>query len=159
MEVFQRFFDILSNLTSKQNGQTLNLCPDTQYTLVIPWIFLIFFLAFQDKRQWSWSNDTKRGTTITYWQGVTINYVDKQGVGDIAQMSTILHKLTYIVNLSTFNKGGLESKSSKFCQRSLWMPPRRTYGCIIPFFNLKISRSMLTAHWTITKGIFVSSMT
>ena len=34
-------------------------------------------------------------------KGASINYVDKQGGGRVSQMSTILHKIRYIVNLST----------------------------------------------------------
>ena len=53
-------------------------------------------------------------------QWAFINYVDKQGQW-VAQMSTILHKLILFNEL--VDEGGRGSKSSKSCQRSLWIPP------------------------------------
>ena len=57
-------------------------------------------------------------------KGASINYyVEKQGRGRVGQMSTILI-YPFVANLSTKARGYGAQKTSKSCQRSLWMPPK-----------------------------------
>ena len=45
-------------------------------------------------------------------RGASINYVDKEGEGGGPKMSTTLHKLIYLVNLSTNGEGVKKDQKS-----------------------------------------------
>ena len=74
-------------------------------------------MRFNVQSTCSWSNSL--GVGYYRPQGAFRNYVDKQGGGRGS------HKCQrYYINLFSklVNEGGGGQKSSKFCQRSLWMP-------------------------------------
>ena len=78
----------------------------------------------------------------------SINYVSRRGGGGVSQMLMLLHKL--VVNLLTEGGGG--QKLTKYCSRSLWMPPssisetNRKFVCVnFGYFLTACNRNFILA--------------